>query len=135
MNGLEAAVIGIIGISALVGYVTGFLRVIYSLFAWFLVLTFVTWATPHAALFLENELGLKQAIEEKCIDYMEVLAEDKIAGGMEEYQEQKSAEGVLGLLPEDIAKELAESAAETIGETLEESGLYDEIAEIGRAHV
>ena len=80
MNGLEAAVIGIIGISALVGYVTGFLRVIYSLFAWFLVLTFVTWATPHAALFLENELGLKQAIEEKCIDYMEVLAEDKIAG-------------------------------------------------------
>lgn len=60
---------------------------------------------------------------------MEVLAEDKIAGGMEEYQEQKSAEGVLGLLPEDIAKELAESAAETIGETLEESGLYDEIAE------
>ena len=129
MNGLEAAVIGIIGISALVGYVTGFLRVIYSLFAWFLVLTFVTWATPHAALFLENELGLKQAIEEKCIDYMEVLAEDKIAGGMEEYQEQKSAEGVLGLLPEDIAKELAESAVETIGETLEESGLYDEIAE------
>lgn len=54
MNILEIIVLIIIAICVYRGYRIGFLRVIYSLVSWILVLAFVTWATPYLTDYLEN---------------------------------------------------------------------------------
>ena len=64
MNGLEITVIIIFAIFGITGYITGFLRMVYSLAAWILVLVFVTFVTPYAAYFLETNTGLKSGLEE-----------------------------------------------------------------------
>ena len=54
MNILEIIVLIIIAICVYRGYRIGFLRVIYSLVSWILVLAFVTWATPYLTDYLEK---------------------------------------------------------------------------------
>lgn len=81
MNVLEIFVFGIIAVCALVGYITGFLRTIYSLFAGVLVLAFVTWATPQVTVFLEENTGFGQIVQDKCVDYIQEIAREKISAG------------------------------------------------------
>lgn len=130
MNGLEITVIIIFAIFGITGYITGFLRMVYSLAAWILVLVFVTFVTPYAAYFLETNTGLKSEIEEKCINYISEMAEERIIEGAESYgneQQQKFENSFF--LPESIIEEITGSAGEKIGEILAESGIYEEIAE------
>lgn len=96
MNGLEIIVFGIIAVCALIGYFTGFLRSVYSLFAGILVLVFVTWATPQVTVFLEENTGFGQVIQDKCVGYIEEIAREKISEGAAEYQRelQSDSEGL-----------------------------------------
>lgn len=130
MNGLEIMVLGVIAVCGLIGFFTGFLRAAYSLLAGILVLVFVTWATPKVTVFLEENTGFGQMIQEKCIDYIEEMAEEKIREGAEAYQDelQKDAGGVQSLIPEGMLEGIAGYAAKTAGEALQEAGLYEEIA-------
>lgn len=130
MNGLEITVIIIFAIFGVAGYITGFLRMVYSLAAWVLVLAFVTFVTPYAADFLESNTGLKPAIEEKCKAYISEMAEERIIEGAESYgnEQRKKFENSF-FLPESIIEEITGSAGEKIGEILAESGIYEEIAE------
>ncbi len=77
MNGLEITVLLILAASAFMGWRTGFLRVLYSLLAWTLALTFGTWATPHIASYLEQNTGIQAALQSQCADYLQKLAEQK----------------------------------------------------------
>ena len=130
MNGLEIAVIVILALFAVFGYFTGFLRMVYSLAAWALVLVFVTFVTPYAADFLETNTNLKTVIKDKCIDYISEMAEERIVQGAEAYgSEQQQKYGNSFFLPESIIKEITGSAGEAIGGILAESGIYEEIAE------
>lgn len=130
MNGLEIVVFGIIAVCAVVGYVAGFLRTVYSLFAGVLVLAFVTWATPQVTVFLEENTGFGQVIQDKCVDYIEEIAREKIGAGAEEYQKelQSEGEGFPSFLPEELLEGIAGYAANTAGDVLEEAGIYEEIA-------
>lgn len=113
MNGLEITVIVIIAVCVLVGYYTGFLRVLYSLAAWILVLAFVTWTTPYMTDFLEKNTNMSNAIQEKCIEYMSEMAKDKTTDIF---------------VPESAIGEIPEIGAAVIGGILETSGLYEEMA-------
>lgn len=130
MNGLEIIVLGFIAVCGLIGFFTGFLRAAYSLLAGILVLAFVTWATPKVTVFLEENTGFGQMIQDKCIDYIEEMAEEKISEGAKAYQDelQSDAEGLQSLIPEEMLEGIAGYAAETAGEALQEAGLYEEIA-------
>ena len=130
MNGLEIFVFGVIAVCALVGYITGFLRTVYSLFAGVLVLAFVTWATPQAAAFLEENTGFGQIVQNKCVDYIEEIAREKISEGAEEYRKELKSDstGLQSLLPEELLKGMAGYAADAAGDVLEEAGIYEEIA-------
>lgn len=131
MNGLEIAVIIIIAVCVLAGYYVGFLRVLYSLAAWILVLAFVTWTTPYMADFLEKNTGIKEAIQEKCIDYMAQMTEEKISQGAEEYGngQQQNLENPDIFIPISIIEQVTGNAAIAVGEILKDSGLYEEMAE------
>ncbi len=130
MNGLEIIALGIIVLCGYAGYRVGFLRVVYSLFAWLLVFIFVTWSTPYLAEFLEKNTTLHAAIQEKCLDYMENMAEEKLQEQADTYGAEKQAEleGNGIWLPESLIGELAGSVAATADEILESTGIYEEIA-------
>lgn len=125
MNGLEIVVIGIIAICSLMGYRNGFLRVVYSLFSWFVVLAIVTWTTPYLAEYLEQNTGIHAAVSEKCLLYIEEAAKDKMQEQTEEYSEM----GMLGiLLPKSVMEDVTGSTTNTISGILEETGVYQELA-------
>ncbi len=126
MGGFEIVIYGILAVSVLIGYHVGFLRVVYSLVAWILVLAFVTWATPYLTSFLEENTALKPSIQEKCMDYMENLAGERIEQGVEEYGE--NPQGSLKLLPESVLEGILGSASGAIGGILQNSGIYEEVS-------
>ena len=128
MNGLEITVIIIIAVCVLVGYYTGFLRVLYSLAAWILVLAFVTWTTPYMTDFLEKNTSMSEAIQEKCISYMSEMAQEKISQGAEEYGSGQNWENSGIFIPGSIVEQITGGAAAAVGEILEGSGLYEEMA-------
>lgn len=121
MNGLEIIALGIIILCSFAGYRTGFLRVIYSLFAWILVFTFVTWATPYLTDYLEENTTLYASVQEKCLNYMEKMAEEKL---------QEQAESATGgiWLPESLMEEITGSVVTTTDDILKSTGVYEEIA-------
>lgn len=100
MNVLEVIVIATIAICAVIGYCTGFLRVIYSLFAWTAALALGSMAAPHLAVFLEQNTGMKAAIQKICADYIAKLA----------------------------GTQTTEPAIAVFGSFLEDSGIYEGIA-------
>ena len=108
---------GLIAVCGLIGFFTGFLRAAYSLLAGILVLAFVTWATPKVTVFLEENTGFGQMIQDKCIDYIEEMAEEKISEGAKAYQDelQSDAEGLQSLIPEEMLEGIAGYAAEQAG--------------------
>ena len=123
MNGLEITVLAIVVLCALVGYYRGFLRVAYSIAAWFIIFALVTFVTPYLTEFLEKNTPLKASIQESCADYIEQMAEERIAQETEEY-----GAGQSGQVPSGVMEEIMGSAAVVIGGALEESGLYEEVA-------
>lgn len=100
MNILEIIVICVIAICALIGYHAGFLRIVYSLFAWTLALALGGIASPRLAVFLERHTGVKDALQKACVSYIAKLAEAKTS----------------------------DPAIEVFGGFLEDSGLYEGIA-------
>ena len=124
MNILEIIVIITIAFCTIAGYYRGFLKTAYSIAAWFLVLVFVTAATPFFTGFLEKNTGLKDAIQEKCADYIEDLAEDQISMEAEGY-----GAGENSLIPNEIIEAITDSAASTVNGALRENGIYDELAD------
>lgn len=131
MNGLEIIVLGTIILSGFMGYRTGFLRVVYSLVSWILVLGVVTWANPYVTGFLEKNTSLQESIQQKCVAYIEQNAAEKIAEQTEEAQEEQknSLQDAGILIPENIIGKITDSATESANEMLLSSGIYDQIAQ------
>lgn len=152
MNGLFLIVICILLFGAINGYRLGFLRVIYSLFSWILVFAFVTWTTPYITSYIEEHTTIAITIQEKCVSYIEesvkgeetaeeAKAEDATAKDvtLEDAAEEANVENSLNTLlpginlPKAVVSRFQDSAADTAGQILESSGIYDKIAE-GIAH-
>ena len=49
MNWVLMLVLLVLVCCAIYGYTKGFLRIVFSLVAWVIVLVFVSWATPHVS--------------------------------------------------------------------------------------
>lgn len=131
MNGLELIVLGIIALCGFVGYRTGFLRVVYSLVSWLIILGLVTWSTPYLTTYLEENTGLRETIQEKCFTYIEETSAKKIEEqASETKKEQKDSLQDMGiLLPENMVEQITESAAQSANEILQSSGIYEQIAQ------
>lgn len=130
MNGLEIIAIGIIILCSFTGYRIGFLRVIYSLFAWILVLAFVTWATPYLTNYLEENTSLYASVQAKCLNYMEKMAEEKLKEQADTYGQEKQSDlensGIW--LPESLIEDITGTAVATADDILKSTGIYEEIA-------
>ncbi len=117
MNALTIIVLAVIGLFALGGYHQGFLRVVYSLLGWVLVLGFVTFITPYITEYIEENTKIQETIREKCITYLE------------ESEDKEDKELNKTFLPKSVMGDFAQSAANGAEELLAGSGIYESIAE------
>lgn len=128
MNWLLIVVLVIIILSTYHGYRKGFLRMLYSLVAWILIFVFVSWTTPYIADYLTKQTNIAERIKAECVERLKSTAEEKIE---EEGKETGSvATDELGIhIPDSLLKKLQKQMTGTAGEILEQSGIYDGIAE------
>ena len=66
MNWLLILVVLLVAGNIVWGFFRGFLRVVYSMAAWILILFFVTFATPYVADWMTEHTGLDTRIEKNC---------------------------------------------------------------------
>ncbi|MGN0352943.1 MAG: CvpA family protein [Roseburia sp.] len=128
MNWLLIVVLVIIILSTYHGYRKGFLRMLYSLVAWILIFVFVSWTTPYIADYLTKQTSIAERIKAECVERLKSTAEEKI----EEEGKETGSVGTdeLGIhIPDSLLEKLQEQMTGTAGEILEQSGIYDGIAE------
>ena len=130
MNVLTIVVLAVIALCAYGGYRQGFLRVAYSLAGWILVLGIVTFSSPYITRFLEENTKIQDTVKEKCLEHLEESKEEE-QENPEEGEKEKDTDlpQYNGLLPEAVMENIVQSAAHGAEELLENSGVYENIAE------
>lgn len=80
MNWLLILVVLLVAGNIVWGFFRGFLRVVYSMAAWILILVFVTFATPYVADWMIEHTGLDTRIEKNCKEKLQnaVAGEEKV---------------------------------------------------------
>lgn len=143
MSLMDVAVLAVLVYCGYRGYRRGFLRVVYSLFGWMIVLGIVSWCTPYLTQYLVENTALESYFQQKCEDYLEKTASEKL----EDYKTETDTETDTGTetgvpaadstgvgesdeirLPESFAKQLTGELADSAGTILAESGMYSELA-------
>ena len=117
MNWVLMLVLLVLVCCAIYGYTKGFLRIVFSLVAWVIVLVFVSWATPHVSQWIQENTTIYEKIEAACEESVRRAAQGKMEeGAVEQYGEA----GELGLdLPESVMAQIVSGA----------SGVYAGIAQ------
>lgn len=120
MNWLLILTVLIVSGNIVWGFCKGFLRVIYSMVAWLVILGFVTWATPHMTVWMAEHTTIDDRIESGC--------KDRIRELMEENKEEKERDEKLEDLAAKVPEAVFDKLADTTDDYLEKSGLYDSVA-------
>ncbi|MFR4353037.1 MAG: CvpA family protein [Roseburia sp.] len=127
MNWVLIIVLLVLAISVWRGYHRGFLRIVYSLVSWLIVLAVVTWSTPHINRFLLENTSIHEKVaahyEEAVRLSMQEQTQEKLTGG----QEQVTNLGMQ--LPQSVMEGILNKTSGMADEFLEESGIYTEIAD------
>ena len=63
MNWVLMLVLLVLVCCAIYGYTKGFLRIVFSLVAWVIVLVFVSWATPHVSRWIQENTNMYEKSE------------------------------------------------------------------------
>lgn len=125
MNWLVIVVLAVLVLSVLNGYNKGFLRMIYSLVSWIIVLVFVTWANPYINNYIRENTGLYERIASDC----EERIRESAKGKTQEQVQENAALAELGInLPDSVAKKILAQTTTAADEFMEDSGLYAQIA-------
>lgn len=131
MNWLLIIVLVILAAFVFEGYYKGFIRVFFSLISFLLILSLTTAATPRAVAFIEEETTLADQVTGKCLTYIEKKAQERIDAGaelqQEEIEEQAKAAGIE--LPAGWMDKIMNAGSDEAQAALEESGVYQEMAE------
>lgn len=127
MNWLLILVVLLIAGNIVWGFFRGFLRVVYSMVAWILILVFVTFATPYVAEWMTEHTSLNTKIEESCKEKLRnsVAGEEKNTEGST--QAQKDLSGLGMKLPATVWNQIGDTH-KIADRWMEQSGVYNTIA-------
>lgn len=131
MNWVLILVIAILAGYTLTGYAKGFLKIVYSLVSWIVILGFVIFATPHIQDYLRNNENIYNKVVAYCEAAISELAEQEVTesgGDVSALTENELFAAIADKLPEDLLENLKEQADEMTGEIIENYGLYDKAA-------
>lgn len=151
LNLVTVIVLLVLGLNLYEGYRDGFIRVIYSLVSWLIVLAMVTWMTPYITNFIEKETGVQSFMCEKLETYFkERIEQDTVKvegnslemGSSDETDASDSrtynsfSEGLeeIGIgLPDEIIRSITKGIGQTATQMIEESKIYENLA-LGISH-
>ena len=125
MNWVLMLVLLVLVCCAIYGYTKGFLRIVFSLVAWVIVLVFVSWATPHVSQWIQENTTIYEKIEAACEESVRRAAQGKME---EDAAEQYGGAGELGL-PESVMAQIVSGASGAADTVLAETGVYAGIAQ------
>ena len=125
MNWLLVVVLAVLALCIMNGYHKGFLRMVYSLVSWIIVLVFVTWATPYINSYIRENTGIYQEIELRCEERIRESAKGKTE---EQIQENASLADLEFSLPDSVTEKILSGTTQAAGELMESSGIYEAVA-------
>lgn len=131
MNWLLIGVLAVIIICVMYGYWKGFIRILFSLISIVVLMAFVTISTPYIAKFLEENTSLQATIEGKCLEHIRASAEKNMEEKIEsqDTDRQKMLEDAGISLPDGIWEDLLDTGIGAADRIMEESGMYQTLAE------
>lgn len=133
MNWILLLVLLTLVLSVIHGYWKGFLRIVYSLVSWILVLVFVSWATPYIHQFLLERTEIYERVEAHCEETMRESAGEQTQEIIRQTGErlgdglgiQDTGLADLGMrLPDSVVNGIMEKTAGAADEFLETNGVY-----------
>lgn len=127
MNWVLILVLLMLVFSVIEGYRKGFLRIIYSLVAWIIVLVLVAWAAPYINHYLLENTSIYESVEAHCVEAVRQSAKEEAQTALEGQKSELSELGVK--VPDSVMNGILEKTSGAADEFLEESGMYEQIAQ------
>jgi energy-coupling factor transporter transmembrane protein EcfT len=113
------------------GYFRGFLRVIYSVVVWILIVVFVTWATPHVSEWITRHTAVDDRIEENLEErFRDLIQNDEDQETTDTSEEDLEQLGII--LPDSVLEKLV-NPGRVADELLQKGGVYQAVASEGTA--
>ncbi len=131
MNWVLILVIAILAGYTLTGYAKGFLKIVYSLISWVVILVFVTVATPYIHDYLKNDTDIYNKVVAYCEEAIREKAEQEMkenGNDISVLTENELFAAIAEKLPADLLENLKVHAEELTEDLVEEYGLYDKTA-------
>ena len=134
MNWVLIFVIVVLAGYTIAGYTKGFLKIVYSLISWLLILVFVIGAVPYIENYLRNETEIHQKLVAYCEDKVREQTQGQIEADNENMLSSIIEENeILAQLMEKLPKEAIEQILSQTTEIAE--GLIEDYDVYGKAAV
>ena len=132
MNWVLILVIAILAGYTLVGFTKGFLKIVYSLISWIVILVVVIVATPYIENYLKNDTDIYNKAVVYCEEAIREQAQKELAERGEGIEESLSENELFALIadkiPEELLANLKIKANELTDELMDSQGLYNKTA-------
>ncbi len=130
MNWLLIIVVIFLAFCIMNGYRKGFLRMMYSMVSWIIMLVFVAWATPYVNNYLTENTSLYQTIEAYCEDTIREKAQAQAEEGAQSVIEEQSKTlmGAGVMLPDSVLNSITQKTAGLAGDMIESNGIYEQVS-------
>ena len=114
------------------GFSKGFLKIVYSLISWILILIFIMVAAPYIQNYLMTNTGIYGNVVLYCEDMLRTRVEKEMGMGSQEAVAALSENEVFAMLteklPETLIEEIKMHLDEVTGEFIENNGIYAKTA-------
>lgn len=114
MNLVLIAVIGILAGYILTGYAKGFLKIVYSLISWFVILVFVVCVTPYIEDFIKNETEIYNKVVIYCEEALQKQTQQMLENSNSQttVSENELFAVIADKLPPKVLEELENKTSE-----------------------
>lgn len=133
MNWVLIFVIVVLAGYTIAGYTKGFLKIVYSLISWLLMLVFVMGATPHIENYLRNETEIYQKLVVYCEDKVRQQTQEQIEEEEGDtlssiIEENEILSMMMEKLPKEAIEQILNQTTEAAEGFLEEYNIYGKAA-------
>lgn len=133
MNWVLILVIVVLAGYTIAGYTKGFLKIVYSLISWLLMMVFVIGATPYIENYLRTETEAYQKLVTYCEEKVRAKTESQIktqSGGAVStiIEENEILAMIMEKLPQEAIEQILNQTSETANELVESYDVYGKTA-------
>lgn len=132
MNWVFILAIAILAGYTITGYTKGFLKIVYSLISWILILVVVTVASPQIENYLKNNTGIYEKVVEHCEENIREKTlrqlEKEEGKGVATLTDNELLAKLMERLPTEAIEKVMGDASDAADRFMEEQGVYSALA-------